>query len=189
MIVAARASERDAGFVRLAATVPLRMDPVAVAAMLERGPEGWELRSSNGGIRRFAVDLRLRLGGEATGLTTFGKAAWVDLGTVRRVGDGYVVPIEWQASSAAPLFPVFSGELRVEDTGPGLGDDEREHAFERFYLHERYGRERPVGTGLGLAIVKELIEAMGGSVRVESTPGRETVFTVSLRPARLASRV
>ena len=114
MIVAARASERDAGFVRLAATVPLRMDPVVVAAMLERGPDGWELRSSNGGIRRFAVDLRLRLGGEATGLTTFGKAAWVDLGTVRRVGAGYVVPIEWQASSAAPLFPVFSGELRVE---------------------------------------------------------------------------
>lgn len=114
MIVAARASERDAGFVRLAATVPLRMDPVVVAAMLERGPDGWELRSSNGGIRRFAVDLRLRLGGEATGLTTFGKAAWVDLGTVRQVGDGYVVAIEWQASSAAPLFPVFSGELRVE---------------------------------------------------------------------------
>jgi signal transduction histidine kinase len=82
-----------------------------------------------------------------------------------------------------------AGELRVEDTGPGLGDEEREHAFERFYLHERYGRERPVGTGLGLAIVKELTEAMGGTVRVESTPGRETVFTVSLRPARLTSRV
>jgi len=81
------------------------------------------------------------------------------------------------------------GELRVEDTGPGLGDEEREHAFERFYLHERYGRERSVGTGLGLAIVKELTEAMGGSVRVESTPGRRTVFTVRLRPARLASPV
>ena len=79
-----------------------------------------------------------------------------------------------------------AGELRVEDTGPGLGDEEREHAFERFYLHERYGRERPVGTGLGLAIVKELTEAMGGTVRVESTPGRQTVFTVSLRPARVA---
>jgi signal transduction histidine kinase len=81
------------------------------------------------------------------------------------------------------------GLLCVEDTGPGLEDADRNRAFERFYLHERYGRERPVGTGLGLAIVKELIEAMGGSVRVESTPGRETVFTVSLRPARLASRV
>ena len=61
--------------------------------------------------------------------------------------------------------------LRVEDTGPGLDDGDRERAFERFYLHERYGRERPVGTGLGLAIVKELTLAMGGDVDVESRAG------------------
>ncbi|HET6943822.1 MAG TPA: HAMP domain-containing sensor histidine kinase [Gaiellaceae bacterium] len=80
------------------------------------------------------------------------------------------------------------GELRVEDTGPGLEDDDRVHAFERFYLHERYGRERPVGTGLGLAIVKELTTAMGGTVSVESVPGERTAFTVRLtRPARVVS--
>jgi len=73
------------------------------------------------------------------------------------------------------------GVLRVEDTGPGLDDGDREHAFERFYLHERYGRERPVGTGLGLAIVKELTQAMGGSVAVDSRAGELTVFTVRLR--------
>jgi two-component system, OmpR family, sensor kinase len=72
------------------------------------------------------------------------------------------------------------GVLRVEDTGPGLQPDERPRAFERFYLHERYGHERPVGTGLGLAIVKELTEAMGGSVEVASEPGRLTTFTVRL---------
>ncbi len=72
------------------------------------------------------------------------------------------------------------GVLRVEDTGPGLREEDREHAFERFYLHSRYGRERPVGTGLGLAIVKELAEAMGGAVEVSSEPDRLTVFTVRL---------
>jgi two-component system sensor histidine kinase BaeS len=72
------------------------------------------------------------------------------------------------------------GVLRVEDTGPGLAETDAERAFERFYLHERYGLERQVGTGLGLAIVKELTLAMGGSVDVESTPGRRTVFTVRL---------
>ncbi len=76
---------------------------------------------------------------------------------------------------------VAPGLLRVEDTGPGLPDADRERAFERFYLHERYGRERPVGTGLGLAIVKELTLAMGGSVHVESRPGLLTVFSVRLR--------
>jgi two-component system sensor histidine kinase BaeS len=81
------------------------------------------------------------------------------------------------------------GKLRVEDNGPGLQPDELEHAFERFYLHERYGRERPVGTGLGLAIVKELTAAMGGSVEVESEPGRLTRFTVRFAvPARVVSR-
>jgi two-component system sensor histidine kinase BaeS len=73
------------------------------------------------------------------------------------------------------------GVLRVEDTGPGLVEADTERAFERFYLHERYGLERQVGTGLGLAIVKELTLAMGGSVDVESSPGRLTVFTVRLR--------
>jgi len=72
------------------------------------------------------------------------------------------------------------GLLRVEDTGPGLRAEERDRAFERFFLHERYGRERPVGTGLGLAIVKELTEAMGGSVEVVSEPERLTAFTVRL---------
>ena len=72
------------------------------------------------------------------------------------------------------------GVLRVEDTGPGLAEADTARAFERFYLHERYGVERRVGTGLGLAIVKELTLAMGGSVDVESSPGRLTVFTVRL---------
>jgi two-component system sensor histidine kinase BaeS len=77
------------------------------------------------------------------------------------------------------------GMLCVEDTGPGLESSDRERAFERFYLHERYGRERPVGTGLGLAIVKELTEAMGGTVEVSSEPGTRTAFTVRLAvPAR-----
>ena len=72
------------------------------------------------------------------------------------------------------------GRVQVEDTGPGLGEDERQHAFERFYLHSRYGSERSVGTGLGLAIVRELTLAMGGTVEVASEPGRLTVFTVRL---------
>jgi len=72
------------------------------------------------------------------------------------------------------------GVLRVEDTGPGLAESDTARAFERFYLHERYGLERQVGTGLGLAIVKELTLAMGGSVDVQSSPGRLTVFTVRL---------
>jgi two-component system sensor histidine kinase BaeS len=80
------------------------------------------------------------------------------------------------------------GVLRVEDTGPGLAEADTERAFDRFYLHERYGLERKVGTGLGLAIVKELTLAMGGDVDVDSRPGTLTVFTVHLRVPRVAAR-
>ncbi len=79
---------------------------------------------------------------------------------------------------------VAPGSITVEDTGPGLAREDVDRAFERFYLYSRYGRERPVGTGLGLAIVKELVEGMGGSVHVESDPGRGARFTVRL-PARM----
>ena len=82
------------------------------------------------------------------------------------------------------------GALRVEDTGPGLKEEDCERAFERFYLHSRYGRERKVGTGLGLAIVKELTRAMRGEVEVVSEPGRLTIFTVRLAiPAGEPARV
>jgi signal transduction histidine kinase len=80
------------------------------------------------------------------------------------------------------------GMLRVEDTGPGLENEDKARAFERFYLHERYGLERKVGTGLGLAIVKELTLAMGGDVDVESRPGTLTVFTVRLRVPKVPAR-
>jgi two-component system OmpR family sensor kinase len=73
------------------------------------------------------------------------------------------------------------GRLIVSDTGPGIPIDDVQHAFERFYLYDKIGKERPVGSGLGLAIVKQLADAMGGDVRVESGPGG-TTFTVSLRP-------
>jgi two-component system sensor histidine kinase BaeS len=82
-----------------------------------------------------------------------------------------------------------AGLLQVEDSGPGLEAGDQERAFERFYLHERYGRERSVGTGLGLAIVKELTEAMGGTVSVQSEPGLRTTFTIRLGiAARIVSR-
>ena len=73
-----------------------------------------------------------------------------------------------------------AGRLSVRDMGPGLAAGDIPHAFERFYLHDRYRSERPVGSGLGLAIVKELALAMGGSVEAAGSPGAGAVFTLRL---------
>jgi signal transduction histidine kinase len=75
------------------------------------------------------------------------------------------------------------GALIVEDTGPGISREDLPRAFERFYLYSRYGSDRHVGTGLGLSIVKELTQGMGGSVEVQSSPGRGARFTVHLPAA------
>ena len=76
---------------------------------------------------------------------------------------------------------VGPGRLAVVDDGPGLAPDDHERAFERFYLWDRYGADRPVGTGLGLAIVAELAAAMGGRTTIESAPGEGSVVRARAR--------
>jgi signal transduction histidine kinase len=61
-------------------------------------------------------------------------------------------------------------ELHVADRGPGLPDDERERAFDRFWSPQAGGR-RLGGSGLGLAIVRKLVEADGGTVQLRSRDG------------------
>jgi two-component system sensor histidine kinase KdpD len=71
-------------------------------------------------------------------------------------------------------------ELRVIDHGPGVPEAERERIFEAFQrLHAR-GGVRQRGTGLGLAIVRGFVQAHGGTIRVETTPGGGATFVVSL---------
>jgi two-component system OmpR family sensor kinase len=74
-----------------------------------------------------------------------------------------------------------SAAVSVRDAGPGIAPDVLPHIFERFYRGE-VSRSGP-GAGLGLSIAKELVEAQGGAIRVESTPGRGSVFTVLLPAA------
>ena len=68
--------------------------------------------------------------------------------------------------------------LSVRDEGPGMSESERLHAFERFYRGEARG-EIP-GTGLGLAIAKRAVDRAGGSIAIDSAPGRGTTVSIKL---------
>jgi len=59
-------------------------------------------------------------------------------------------------------------ELRVVDRGPGIPEKERERVFQPF---QRLGDGRPGGAGLGLAIARGFVEAMGGTLLIDDTPG------------------
>ncbi|MGA2618380.1 MAG: ATP-binding protein [Thermoguttaceae bacterium] len=70
--------------------------------------------------------------------------------------------------------------LELIDTGGGMDEETRAHAFDAFFSTKQGG------SGLGLPTARKIIEAHGGSVRVQSEPGRGTQFTILLPvPERL----
>jgi signal transduction histidine kinase len=81
--------------------------------------------------------------------------------------DGGRIALELAAANGAV-------EVAVEDNGPGVPSDERDHIFRPFFSRDGGG------TGLGLAIAHELANALGGSVELHSEPGRGSRFRLVL---------
>jgi signal transduction histidine kinase len=77
-------------------------------------------------------------------------------------------------------------QFSVSDTGRGIPSKYLPRIFEQFFRIPDQGKE--AGAGLGLAIVKEIVEAHGGTVVVESTEGKGTTFTFTLRRADRISK-
>lgn len=74
------------------------------------------------------------------------------------------------------------GEVRfwVADNGPGIPEEDRQHLFTPFWQAAPQARGARGGTGLGLSIAKRIVEAHGGRLWVESTPGEGSVFSFTL---------
>lgn len=72
-------------------------------------------------------------------------------------------------------------DIRVVDRGPGIRPDDRERVFLPF---QRLGDSpNGVGVGLGLALARGFVDAMGGSISIDDTPGGGTTMTISVPPA------
>lgn len=88
---------------------------------------------------------------------------------------------EAPAEVVVSAFPYGNGvAVSFRDNGPGIPLADQKHIFERFY---RVGGDRARqsgGTGLGLSIVKNVVQAHGGRVTLESSPGKGSTFTVYL---------
>ena len=115
-----------------------------------------------------------------------GVLALADPGALRQVLDNLVdnaikytpnggrITVRWSAAGGQV-------GIEVEDTGIGISAADQLRIFERFYRSDKARNRDAGGTGLGLAIVKHLVQAMRGTVRVASQPGKGTTFRVTLR--------
>ncbi len=71
-------------------------------------------------------------------------------------------------------------QVTVADTGTGIPPENLPYIFERFWRGEKSRSRAGGGTGLGLAIAKQLVELHGGTIGVESTPGKGSKFRFTL---------
>jgi two-component system, OmpR family, phosphate regulon sensor histidine kinase PhoR len=84
-----------------------------------------------------------------------------------------------EGSRISILWDVLGSEavlLKISDTGPGIALEHQSRLFERFYRVDKSRSRELGGTGLGLSIVKHIMQRHGGSIWVESGPGRGATF-------------
>jgi signal transduction histidine kinase len=84
---------------------------------------------------------------------------------------GVAIKLEWHGDHV---------ELRVQDTGTGIPEEELPRVFERFHRVQGAQGRSYEGSGIGLSLVTELARLHGGTVRVESALGRGSTFIVSV---------
>lgn len=88
----------------------------------------------------------------------------------------------------ALLLPDARAEFSVQDTGPGIAPEHIPRLTERFYRVDRSRSRDTGGTGLGLAIVKHVAQRHGAELKIESTPGKGSIFTIIFPANRVRLR-
>lgn len=78
-------------------------------------------------------------------------------------------------------------QIEVRDSGAGIPQEQLPHVFEKFYQADNQRAASTKGSGLGLAIAKTIVEAHGGTITCDSTPGVGTSFIIVL-PTRTTGR-
>ena len=71
-------------------------------------------------------------------------------------------------------------EVRIQDTGIGISEEQKQHIFERFYKADSSRNRSYGGSGLGLAIVKKVLDLHEGEIKVESEEGKGTEFIMRI---------
>ncbi len=94
-------------------------------------------------------------------------------------------PMMGEIRVRAQLLPDGRVEFSVADTGPGIAPEHLPRLTERFYRVDHSRSRDSGGTGLGLAIVKHVSQRHGAELKIESTPGKGSVFSITFPASRV----
>ena len=162
--------------------LPMVVEPVPMAAVVD---EAWTMVQAGGD--RLALRFEDRVAGQGAVVMADRKRLKQIVGNLLSNAVKYNRPGGWVRVSVVPVDSRAEGgtagwELQVADSGQGLSAEQRARLFNPF---DRLGAERGnvPGTGLGLALTRQLVEALGGSIAVDSTPGEGSTFRVWLPAA------
>jgi heavy metal sensor kinase len=155
-------------------------DLLTLAIADEEG--GLDLRLAPADLSALARDAADALGGRGAAIELRGGPAPV-LADERRLGRAIrnVVEnaVEFSPPGGVVAIETSPGRIAVTDEGPGIPPELREKVFERFFRADPSRSRTTGGSGLGLAIAREIVEAHGGTIRVE---GPNTVV-IEVAPA------
>ena len=98
---------------------------------------------------------------------------------IRYTPTGGTVRVRWSMGDDG------TGEFSVTDSGPGIAPEHVPRLTERFYRVDRSRSRETGGTGLGLAIVKHVVQRHGAQLRIDSTPGQGSRFSILFPAARV----
>jgi two-component system OmpR family sensor kinase len=153
----------------------LHREPVDLREILEEAGETGELLAEHAG-----VGMEIRLPAEPVVLA-------VDRSRVRQLALNLIENAVKYTPRGGHVSVELAGNdgrvtFTVADTGIGIAPGDLPHVFDRFWRADsaRTRTSERAGTGLGLAICKWIAEAHGGTIEVQSRPGRGTTFTVGL---------
>ncbi|MCU0841238.1 MAG: phosphate regulon sensor histidine kinase PhoR [Thiobacillaceae bacterium] len=166
---------------RLEGNAEMKNETVDIDLLCRRMLEDARALSQGRHEIQLRMDSRARLLGNEQELhSAFGNLV---SNAVRYTPDGGAISLRWAEN------PSGGGEFSVTDTGEGIEAKHIPRLTERFYRVDR-GRSRASGgTGLGLAIVKHILQRHQGRLRVDSTPGKGSVFTAVFPAERLIPAV
>lgn len=155
---------------------PQREEDVDVPAMLNGLRD--EARALSAG--KHEIDIAEVSAGKLRGSGDELRSAFGNLvfNAVRYTPAGGKIMLAWHQKEGKPTFS-------VTDTGIGIPPEHIPRLTERFYRVDKGRSAVAGGTGLGLAIVKHVLARHGGTLRIESTPGKGSTFSAVLPPDRL----